>query len=674
VAPTPVSRTRAYSLAILTFGLAFLLRVGVDPWLGKSVPFILFFPAIMVAARYGGFGPGMLVTALSAGTTLVRYLEPSGDLTVTQPSDVLSLAIFGAVGALIASLSDTVRRAEADQWRLAAIVQSSDDAIVGKDLNGVITSWNSAAERLFGYRAAEALGRSIMMLIPPERRSEEDEVLQSIRAGYRIQPFETIRRRKDGTDVDVSVTVSPIVDGIGAIVGASKIVRDITERRRLERMRAELVERQRVASAEALEARDRLAFLSDVGALLASSLDYAETLDRAVHLALPRLGDYCNVLIQDDHGQLHLAAWGHVRRDQEPLLRELTQLVFDSAQTPRVPTLADRIMASGQTLVATSAMLAQAAAAVPQPLSPELIEIGRQLRPHAYVGVPLFVRGHAAGVLAFGTTTDDSRRDYTAADVALIEEFSRRVAVALENARLFRHADELNRFKDEFLATLSHELRTPLSAVLGWARMLGSGQLDAVKTRQAIEAIERNAQAQARIVDDILDVARGREGSLRLEMTRFDLLTAVNRAVEAVMPTALAKQIQVDMTAAQSVPLVGDPNRLQQVVWNLMSNAVKFTPGGGMVTVALAAVDGHAELRVSDNGAGIPANFLPFVFDKFRQADASFTRQHGGLGLGLAIARHLTELHGGSIDAHSAGEGSGATFVVRLPLPAPGVS
>jgi len=431
------------------------------------------------------------------------------------------------------------------------------------------------------------------------------------------------------------------------------------------------VDRQRVTSREALEARDRLSFLSEVGVLLTSSLDYEETLDRAVHLALPRLGDYCNVMIQDQQGQLRQAAWGHVHREKEPILRELSRLVFESPQLPRIPTFADRVMASGQTIVVTREMLMHAVAALPQQPSPELMDLGRQLQPYAYTGVPLFVRGRAVGVMAFGTTEEDSRRNHTDSDVALIEEFSRRVSLAIENARLFRHADELNRFKDEFLATLSHEMRTPLGAVLGWTRMLGSGQLDAEKTRRAIEAIERNAQAQVRIVDDILDIARGREGKLQLEMTQLDLATPVSRAVEAVTPTAIAKQIGVEGETPEPVMLLGDENRLQQVVWNLMSNAVKFTPAGGTVTVAMAAVNGNAEVRVSDTGAGIPPAFLPYVFDKFRQADASFTRQHGGLGLGLAIARHLIELHGGSIEARSAGEGSGATFIVRLPLPGP---
>jgi PAS domain S-box-containing protein len=665
-----VNRARAYGFAFLVFVAAALLRVGIDPWLGRSVPYLVFFPAIMVAARRGGVGPGLLVTGLATLAVVVRYLDPVGGLALEKPGDLFSVILFTGVGALIASLSDAVRRAEADQWQLAAIVASSDDAIVGKNLNGIITSWNHAAERLFGFTSAEAIGLPITVIIPPERRSEEDDVIRQIKLGQRVEHFETVRRRKDGSDVEVSITVSPIVDGSGSITGASKIARDITDRRRVERVRAELLERERLASAEAEAARDRLAFLSEVGALLSSSLDYEETLDRAVHVALPRLGDYCNVLVEDEQGRLRHVAYGHVDRDKEPILKQLAQLVVEAQDGASVPTFASRVMQSGQTIVVAHAQLRQAISLLPPSISPALVALGAQIQPYAHVGVPLHVRGRLVGVMSFGTTEQDSRRDYVDADVILVEEFARRVSVAVENARLFRQADELNRLKDEFLATLSHELRTPLSAVLGWSRMLVTGQLDPGKSQQALEAIERNALAQVKIVDDMLDVARGMGGNLRLDLKPFDLVAVAQRAVEAVAPAAAGKQIRVEVIAPEPVPMVGDPGRLQQVAWNLMSNALKFTPPGGQVAVEVRAAGGYAELRVTDTGMGIPAAFLPYVFDKFRQADASFTRRHGGLGLGLAIARHLVELHGGSIEARSAGEGSGATFVVRLPLPA----
>jgi signal transduction histidine kinase len=307
-----------------------------------------------------------------------------------------------------------------------------------------------------------------------------------------------------------------------------------------------------------------------------------------------------------------------------------------------------------------------AVAARVQSIDAELVAIGTALRPYAYIGAPLVVRRRVVGAISFGRTAN-TPHDYEDADIELVEEFARRVSIAVENARLFRQADELNRLKDEFLATVSHELRTPLSAILGWSRLLSGGQLDSNKMARALDVIERNAQLQSKLVDDILDVARGTAGNVRLEVKSLDLGTIAHRGADAIAPTAAAKHIGVEVDAPTPVIVSGDAARLQQVVWNLLTNAVKFTPGGGRVSIAVSAQNGFAELRVSDTGSGIPPNFLPYVFDKFRQADASFTRQYGGLGLGLAIARHLVELHGGAVEARSEGQGQGATFIVRLP-------
>jgi signal transduction histidine kinase len=230
-------------------------------------------------------------------------------------------------------------------------------------------------------------------------------------------------------------------------------------------------------------------------------------------------------------------------------------------------------------------------------------------------------------------------------------------------------AEEANRLKDEFLATLSHELRTPLTAILGWAKLLREGQLDARGTERAVEVIERNAQTQARLVEDLLDTSRVITGKLRLEMQPVELTAIVENVFDSVRPAAEAKGVELDLQLEGKVPRVfGDQNRLQQVVWNLLSNAVKFTPKGGRVVVGLKAFDSQVELFVRDTGVGISADFLPYVFDRFRQADGSTTRRHGGLGLGLAIVRHLVELHGGTVSADSAGEGKGTAFAVRLPL------
>ncbi|HYG65850.1 MAG TPA: response regulator [Thermoanaerobaculia bacterium] len=230
-------------------------------------------------------------------------------------------------------------------------------------------------------------------------------------------------------------------------------------------------------------------------------------------------------------------------------------------------------------------------------------------------------------------------------------------------------AEQANRLKDEFLATLSHELRTPLNAILGWVQLLRSGSMDTAGVARAVETIERNAKAQAQLIADILEVSRIITGKLRLDVHPLDLRSVVRSAAETVRPGAEAKGVALDLSLDRDVPPVsGDPDRLQQVVWNLLSNAIKFTPRGGRVEAAVEASGSHVQITVRDTGQGIAPAFLPHVFDRFRQADASTARLHGGLGLGLAIVRHLVELHGGAVGAESQGEGRGATFIVRLPV------
>jgi signal transduction histidine kinase/CheY-like chemotaxis protein len=241
-------------------------------------------------------------------------------------------------------------------------------------------------------------------------------------------------------------------------------------------------------------------------------------------------------------------------------------------------------------------------------------------------------------------------------------------------------AESISAMKDEFLATLSHELRTPLNAILGWAEMLRRGVKDEATLQRGLETIERNARAQAQLIEDLLDMSRIISGKVRLQVEPIEPLTFIEAALETVRPAALAKNIELTrMLAPDAGTITGDPNRLQQVMWNLLSNAVKFTPPGGSVRVALERGSGEIAIRVSDSGIGIRPDFLPFVFDRFRQADASTTRQHGGLGLGLSIARQLVELQGGTIEVDSQGDGKGATFTLRFPLrraavPAPQVA
>ncbi|HKP73625.1 MAG TPA: response regulator, partial [Pyrinomonadaceae bacterium] len=320
----------------------------------------------------------------------------------------------------------------------------------------------------------------------------------------------------------------------------------------------------------------------------------------------------------------------------------------------------------------------------------------------SFLGAPILSPTHAYGWLYLTNKLD--AEEFGEADERLAATLATQVAVAYENARLYteaqRHAAELqqevaerkqaeeerarllireqaaraeaeraNRTKDEFLATLSHELRTPLTAILGWTHLIRGGNLDDAILARALETIERNARSQSQLIDDLLDVSRIITGKLNLDFRPVELSSIVEATIDTVRPAAEAKNISVEPSLHTQHCLVsGDPARLQQVVWNLFSNAVKFTPEGGRVDVGLKCNEAHVELEVRDTGQGINPEFLPYIFDRFRQADGTTTRKHGGLGLGLAIVRHLVELHGGLIKADSDGDGRGATFTLRLPL------
>jgi signal transduction histidine kinase/ActR/RegA family two-component response regulator len=289
------------------------------------------------------------------------------------------------------------------------------------------------------------------------------------------------------------------------------------------------------------------------------------------------------------------------------------------------------------------------------------------------IGAPLLVEGRILGVIHADRV---EARLFSQEDLRLLQLVADRIALAIDRARLYEaeqkariQAEEANRTKDEFLATVSHELRTPLNAIVGWCGMLRSGRLDQPTIDRAIEIIDRNAKVQAQLIEDILDVSRIITGKLGLDVRPVELAQIVEAAVDSVRLAAEAKGIRVQsLLDPRTGPVAGDPNRLQQIVWNLLSNAVKFTAKGGQVQIQLRAIDARVEIIVSDTGQGISNEFLPYVFDQFRQADSATTRRFGGLGLGLAIVRHLVELHGGTIHAESAGIGQGATFTVRLPV------
>ena len=494
--------------------------------------------------------------------------------------------------------------AELAPYWLAALIESADDAIISKTLDGIITSWNKGAQRIFGYTADEVIGKSVTILIPPGHEDEEPAILARLRAGKRIEHYETIRVTKDGRLLDISLTVSPIKGPKGEIVGASKIARDITDQKQARRALD--------------EASARLKLALDAARLGDWSWDAETDVITLSETAARILG------VSPDQ-PLTYADWRQIQNAED---REPTGRIVDEAIAKHTDYDIEYRVKSGNRWISAK---------------------GRGL---------YAPDGTVTGMLGF--VQDISTRKMN-------EETLRELAT--QNERLYRQAEESSRLKEEFLATISHELRTPLSAILGWTRMLRMGQVSPENSAKALDTIERNARAQAQLVDDLLDVSRIITGKLRMDVRPSDPNSFIDAAVEAVKPAAEAKGVRMHKvvdTGAISIP--GDPVRLQQVVWNLLSNAIKFTPRGGRVQICSQRVNSHLEIVVSDTGQGISPDFLPHVFDRFRQADQKTSRQHGGMGLGLAIVRHLVEMHGGTVRANSDGEGKGATFTVILPI------
>ncbi|AKT39693.1 two-component hybrid sensor and regulator [Chondromyces crocatus] len=409
--------------------------------------------------------------------------------------------------------------------------------------------------------------------------------------------------------------------------------------------------------------RQRL--LAEAGARMSATLDMGETLASVLRLAVPELATLAAVELvagaPEEGAPLLLA---HTDPEVEARLRAL----------PRGTAVGDHPLRAA--LRTQRAQLVHGAAEVLERLSlspTHRLELSTLDLRSAMI-VPLSARGQALGLLYFAS----SDQSYTNEDLQLAEELGRRAALSLDNARFFEtaqreraRAEEANRAKDEFLAMVSHELRTPLNAILGWIRMLQLGALSSDKRARALDIVERNAHNQLALIEDLLDVSRIISGKLRLGVQEVDPVKIVESAIDAVRPAADAKEIRLRSEISATGAIPADPDRLLQVASNLLTNAVKFTPRGGRVEVALSRVDDAVELSVLDTGRGIAPDFLPHVFERFRQAESGQVPPQGGLGLGLAIVRHIVELHGGTIEAFSEGEGHGARFTVRLPVALP---
>jgi PAS domain S-box-containing protein len=624
-------------------GTVLIPDVKRDPRYGKNSP-------------YYGMPEGHLpVTSYLAVPVVSRSGEVYGGLFFGHPEEgvfteraariIEGLAAQAAVAMDNARLFDAVQRerikAQASEEHYRFLAESIPQIVWTAQPDGSSEYFN---QRWYDYTglSRETDGAELARgVVHPE---DIKQVLEGWRRAYETgESFDVELRLRRGSDGSYRWHLArsvPLRDAEGRVVKWFGTSTDIDDRRRAE---------------------DAQRFLAEASEVLVSSLDYEATLRRIASLVVPRLADWCAVDMLSDERTIKRLAVAHQDAAKVELALELDrrypQSLSDREGVAKVirtgepdfyPNIPDELIA----LVARDA---------------EQLSILRELGLRSAMTVPLSVQGRTLGAITF--VSAESGRHYTETDLAFAEDLAHRAAFAVENARLYRDAQEVNRLKDEFLATLSHELRTPLTAVLGWTRLLSTGQLDEATQARALETIERNAQAQVQLIDDILDVSRVIRGKLRLNVRSVELAPVIEAAVDSVRPAAEAKGVRLQVVLDHGAgPISGDPDRLQQVVWNLLSNAVKFTPREGRVQVVLSRLNSHLEVAVMDSGQGIEPEFLPYVFDRFRQADPTTTRAHGGLGLGLAIVRHLIELHGGSVKAESGGAGQGATFRVMLPL------
>ena len=508
----------------------------------------------------------------------------------------------GRVGGVVLVFHDITerRRSEAERALLASIVQSSGDAIISKTLEGTITSWNAAAEAMYGYTAEEAVGQHISLVVPPELHEELEGLMSRLRRGERVERHETVRVRKDGGRLDVSVTISPIRDASGKWVGASTIARDITEHKRAD---------------AALQRRSRLIELSFEPILL---------------------WEFGGGIVEWNTGAEQL--YGYTKdeatgRSSHELLKTVFPFSFDEY----------RAALEGEG------------------------EWAGELRHTTKDGREVVIESRQQlSVIDGRRLVLETNHDVTERKRA--EEARARLLEREREAR--RQAEEVNRAKDEFLATLSHELRTPLTPILGWTHMIRSGMLGEQEVGHGIAVIDKNSQLLSRLISDLLDMSSILSGKMRIERAPVELGSVVREAFETVRPLADSRRVALEVqTGGLSHIIVGgDRTRLVQVFWNLLSNAIKFSREGGRVVVRLASGEGRARVEVADEGIGIEPEFLPHVFERFRQADMATTRAHGGLGIGLALVKSFVEAHGGSVEVSSDGGGRGSVFVVTLPV------
>lgn len=522
------------------------------------------------------------------------------------------------------------RRALISDHFLASVLDQLSDAVVVLDPEGGVLAFNAAAARTFGeLRRGAAFG----VALPPAARDAIDEASRSARG----EAESLLIHSTLGTEYGLRAT--SLRDADGQVIGTALVARDITDARNEEKRRQ---------------------LVSRAVQILASTLEIERAMQQLSDLLAMEFADVVTADVVEGDVVVRRAVSGRTARERT--LIERTRGIRTSAN-PAHPSMV--VVSRRDTIVNNEideAFLRGAAT------SEEHFRVLRELAPHALLVAPLKSDDGTVGAILAARTTGSG---FSYADRVMMEEIARQASTAIHNIWAYRAASEANRLKDEFLATLSHELRTPMTSILGWAQMLRLESDNSDLLGHGLESIERSARAQTQLIDDLLDLSRMQMGKLQFHARSFSIVEVVRAAVETVRPAAQAKGVELRLSCDDEAIITGDPDRIQQVIWNLLSNAVKFSESGSEVLISVEIGGGEVRLRVQDHGRGISPDFLPYVFDRFRQADAVTTRRFGGLGLGLAIVKQLVEMHGGHVTAESAGLGHGATFTVTIPLANP---
>lgn len=593
-----------------------------DSWMARTL------------AKDQAFDPQRVIIERPDGTRVIALAHPS-------PVHDDAGQLIGAVNVLmdISNQPDVVEI----QARLAAIVESSEDAIVSKTLDGIILSWNGGAERLFGYTAEEAIGQPITLIVPGDRVSEERHILDRLRHGERVDHIETVRIDKFGRRLDISLTISPIRDSTGRITGASKVARDITSRKQADASIVALKD-------ELTQQLSDLRRLNEMSSRLTGTTELQPILDGILQTAVAVEGSDIGLLSLWNPERTHLTIGASLGFSAEFLkaiavmdpgqgacgicIRDKTRVVIEDAQT-------DTRMNGFHGLL-------------------------REAGIKSIHSTPLVTRaGDAIGVLTvhFRAPRIPSDRERHVADLC-----ARQAVDFIENARLFEQLREADRRKDEFIATLAHELRNPLAPISNALHILGLTAKQSPAVEGVRQIMERQLKHLIRLVDDLLEVSRITRGKIELRKEIVPISFIVDSAVETSRPlmTDAGHQLNVSVPS-ESISVNADPVRIAQVISNLLNNAAKYTEEGGQIGLTVRREGDNVVVAVRDNGLGIAPEMLPRVFDMFLQVDRTRQRAHGGLGIGLTLAKRLIQMHDATIEASSAGIGQGSEFRIRLP-------